>query len=66
MASILKKITEKRIPSGEWYAEWALEGYEDYAVHGMSFATQAEVAPYGPTAQAALEEVLLSAFGITP
>lgn len=66
MAITLKKITEKRIPSGEWYAEWALEGYEDYAVHGMSFAAQADILPYEPSAEAALVEVLRSCHGIEP
>ena len=66
MASTLKKITQKRLPSGEWYAEWALEGYEDFALHGMSVPDQADISSYEPQAQAALEEVLLSCFGLTP
>jgi len=66
MASVLKKITEKRLLSMEWYAEWALEGYEEFAVHGMSFTSQGDIPAYEPAAQAALEEVLRDLFGITP
>ena len=66
MAITLKKVTEKRIASGEWYAEWAIEGYEEFAVHGMSFTAQADILPYEPSAQAALLEVLRSCFGIEP
>lgn len=56
----------KRLPSGEWYAEWTLEGYQDFAVHGMSFTDQSEIAAYETTAHAALVEVMRSCFYIDP
>lgn len=66
MAATITKITEKRLPSGEWYAEWALSGYEDFAIHGMSFSNQADILPYEPTAFFALVEVMRSCHGVEP